>query len=176
MLWHLIAKTSPLFSLRTWEAFAIAACIVHVYNPSPLAYSVHTDSETQCTYWCPKALDDWLIDCDTKSNTYRNSGLLWRGVAGHPIQPHWICPWCTCCTNLMLMTHGYISLMEYPWKAWWKGVVKRLILNTRGFTFPNRRILLWPGKTQLIETSEKCVCFVDVSKIVWWKVNHMKLV
>ena len=65
----------------------------------------------------------------------------------------------TCCTGLMSMTHGNISVMGFPWKARWKEDVKRLILNTRGFTFPNRRKLLQLGKTELMETSHKCVFF-----------------
>lgn len=42
---------------------------------------------------------------------------------------------------LMLMTHRNIFLMRFLWKAWQKGGIKRLILNTGKFTFPNRREL-----------------------------------
>ena len=38
LLWQLIAKTSPLFHLVTWEAFAIAVHQLSAYNLSLLAY------------------------------------------------------------------------------------------------------------------------------------------
>ena len=39
LLWQLITKTSPLFHLVTWEAFAIAVHQLSAYNLSLLAYS-----------------------------------------------------------------------------------------------------------------------------------------
>ena len=119
-----------------------------------------------------------LLTCYIKSRKVLRSHLSIYGIQRRwiPLQTRMIIrgmlPKCrtrttsTCCTNLMLMTHGNISLMGFPWKAPWKEGVKRLIPNTRGFTFPNRRKLLRPGKTELIETSQKCVCFARASKIV----------
>ena len=47
---------------------------------------------------------------------------------------------------LMLMTHENIFVKEFLRKAWQKDGIKRLILNTGKFTFPNRRELLCQEK------------------------------
>jgi len=62
-----------------------------------------------------------------------------------------------------------------PWKYFSDGApvassveregVKRVV-STKRFIFPSRRRLSRPGKTELIEASEKCVCFVPANKTV----------